>query len=175
MTEVPGDTDRARAAVESVEDPELVDVTIGDLGVVRDVRIERGTVHVEVTPTYTACPAWELICDDIRTSLSFAGFDEVEIVRRLSPPWNSDMMTDRGRLRLARSGIAPPQARHDTSVLIPMTEIGHRPPSCVACGSTAVEIVSWFGSSACKSLSRCTTCAETFESFKTLHATGADA
>lgn len=148
--------DRARAAAEAVPDPELVDVSVGDLGIVRDVRLDAATVVVTVTPTYTACPAWETICADIEAAVLAAGFGAVEVVRRTAPPWTTDWITDRGRRLLAEHGIAPP---------VPTPE-----PACVRCGAASVQTVSRFGPSACTSLNRCTACGETFTALKAVPA-----
>jgi ring-1,2-phenylacetyl-CoA epoxidase subunit PaaD len=160
----------ARSAVEAVEDPELVDVTIGDLGIVRDVRLEGSTVVVELTPTYTACPAFDVISEDVQTALRAAGFDHQVVRRRLSPPWTSDWMNDRGRRALLDGGIAPPAERAVGPIDLPTPTLRPRTQDspCPQCGSPETEIVSWHGSSACKSLCRCRSCSETFESFKTV-------
>lgn len=162
--------ERARTAVENVEDPELVDVTIGDLGIVRDVRREGTEVVVDLTPTYTACPAFDAIREAVETALHTAGVEHAVVRRRLSPAWTSDWMTERGRRALHAGGIAPPAVRADGPVNLPLPTIRPRTHDtpCPQCRSTETEIVSWHGSSACKSLCRCRSCAETFESFKTV-------
>jgi ring-1,2-phenylacetyl-CoA epoxidase subunit PaaD len=164
--------ERARAAAEAVEDPELVDVTIGDLGLVRDVRQEGSTVIVELTPTYTACPAFEVIRDDVLEALNVAGIEYAAVVRRLSPPWSSDWVTERGRAALQASGVAAPRERASgpIGVQILRAPVHARSESaeCPVCGSDRTEVTSWYGSSACKSLCHCLACDETFESFKTV-------
>lgn len=160
----------ARSAVEAVEDPELVDVTIGDLGIVRDVRREGTAIVVDLTPTYTACPAFEVIRSDVEAALRISGFDRTVVRRRLSPAWSSDWMTARGRQALRAGGVAPPAERAAGTIDLPTPSLRPQTQSttCPQCGSRETEIVSWHGSSACKSLCRCRACAETFESFKTV-------
>lgn len=164
--------ERARAAAEAVEDPELVDVTIGDLGLVRDVRYEGSTVVVELTPTYTACPAFEVIHDDVLKALTVAGIESAAVVRRLSPPWSSDWVTERGRAALRASGVAAPRGRASGPIAVQILRApAHaraESAECPVCGSDRTEITSWYGSSACKSLCHCLACDETFESFKTV-------
>jgi len=151
----------ALAAAARVVDPELRVVTIEDLGILRDVTVgEDGTVHVTITPTYSACPAMDAIRADIARELAAEGYPEVEIRTVLSPPWSTDWISDEGRAKLAGAGTAPPPARS-----LPMLA---RTPVCPRCGSAQVEEISRFGSTACKSLWRCRGCAEPFDHVKVL-------
>ena len=100
--------DDPRAVVASVRDPELPALTIDDLGVLGDVTVEQGTVVVAVTPTYSGCPAMDVIHDDIVSSLRRAGYDEVEVRVQLAPAWSSDRISAAGRRKLAAAGIVPP-------------------------------------------------------------------
>ena len=100
--------DDPRAVVASVRDPELPALTIDDLGVLGDVTVEQGTVVVAVTPTYSGCPAMDVIHDDIVSSLRRAGYDEVDVRVQLAPAWSSDRISAAGRRKLAAAGIVPP-------------------------------------------------------------------
>lgn len=153
--------DALRAAVDSVPDPELPHVTIGDLGMVRDVRVEGSTVDVVVTPTYTACPATEAICTDIVAALAALGIAEARVHVALAPAWSSDDITAEGRAKLAAAGIAPPGSAGEPGAI-------DLPPPCPRCGSRRTRLVSWFGATACKSAHRCLVCAEPFEAFKAI-------
>ncbi len=150
----------AWTVVATVPDPELPHVTIGDLGMVRDVRVGVGGVEVDITPTYTACPATEAICADIVAALATAGAPGARVQVRLAPAWSSDDITPLGRAKLAAAGIAPPGAAASGAVELP--------PPCPRCGSRRTRLVSWFGATACKSAHRCQACAEPFEAFKSI-------
>jgi ring-1,2-phenylacetyl-CoA epoxidase subunit PaaD len=156
------EVDDLARAVSDVEDPELPHVTIGDLGIVRDVRVDGGTATVVLTPTYTGCPATEQIRDDVANAVRRSGFDPV-IEIALSPAWTTDWITDRGRARLTAAGIAPPvrdAAGASRAVALP--------PACPRCTSVQTRLVSQFGSTACKAMYTCAACLEPFEAFKTL-------
>src|SRR4051812_9101804 len=98
-----------RSVAETVTDPELPMLTLSDLGVLRDVRVERGTVVVEITPTYTGCPAMGVMRADLVHALHAAGFPDVDVRTVLSPPWSTDWITAGGRRKLAEAGLAPPR------------------------------------------------------------------
>jgi ring-1,2-phenylacetyl-CoA epoxidase subunit PaaD len=155
----------AARAASAVEDPELPPLTIGDLGILRGVEVRPdGEVVVVMTPTYTGCPATEVIGRDVRDALDRAGLCQVRIELRLSPAWSTDMITDEGRRKLDRMGIVPP----------PCLKAG-RPAQrvdlavkCPQCGSRDTEELSSFGSTPCKALDRCRACGEPFERFKQL-------
>ena len=157
----------ARAIAESVADPELPMVTIADLGILRDVRADGTRVVVEVTPTYSGCPAMAAIRADLARRLAAAGFADVDVHTVLRPAWTSDWITADGRRKLAEHGVAPPGAapRHP----VPLT-LSPRPRSvrCPRCGSTDTSETSAFGATACKSLRRCNACAEPFEQVKAI-------
>ncbi|MFV0258077.1 MAG: 1,2-phenylacetyl-CoA epoxidase subunit PaaD [Acidimicrobiales bacterium] len=161
--------ERARALVATVCDPELPPLTLVDLGILRSVRAEAGTVVVTVTPTYSGCPAVEYIEDEIRRTLEAAGIGPVRVVRSYAPAWTTDWVTDEGRRKLADLGIAPPRPAVATGrdAGVPVA-LGGRPgsPPCPRCGSTAVEELSRFSSTACKALYRCTACSEPFDHVK---------
>jgi ring-1,2-phenylacetyl-CoA epoxidase subunit PaaD len=163
--------EHARAVSCAVADPELPVVTIGDLGIVRDVDIDaQGCVHVVVTPTYSGCPATAVIRDDVVGALHEAGFDRVEVRTALAPAWTTDWITDAGRRKLAEHGIVPPSG---VSAVVPASggsaqrrvdlDLAMR---CPRCGSLDTRLVSRFGSTACQAMYRCTTCLEPFDAVK---------
>lgn len=156
--------ERARAVAATVLDPEVPVLTIDDLGILRDVRVaDDGAVEVDLTPTYSGCPAVEAIERDVETALAAAGFAAVRVRRVLAPAWTTDRITDQGRRRLAEYGIAPPTG---TCAAGPVpVRLGVR---CPQCGSPRTRELSRFGSTACKALWRCEDCREPFDHFKVL-------
>jgi ring-1,2-phenylacetyl-CoA epoxidase subunit PaaD len=153
------------AAARAVTDPEIPVLTLGDLGVIRDLRVAGdGAVEVDITPTYTGCPATEVIAADVQVALREAGADAVRIRTVLSPPWTTDWMSEAGRSKLREFGIAPPEpaARAAAPVRLMLSA------RCPRCGSTDTRELSRFGSTPCKSLWTCRSCAEPFDSFKAL-------
>jgi ring-1,2-phenylacetyl-CoA epoxidase subunit PaaD len=153
-----------RAAAGAIPDPEIPVLTLDDLGIVRDVRVaEDGSVEVDITPTYTGCPATAVIAADVRAALEAAGARDVAVRTVLSPAWTTDWMTNDGRRKLREYGIAPPgPARDGTPVRLTLTA------RCPRCGSTDTREVSRFGSTPCKALWTCRSCAEPFDSFKAI-------
>lgn len=150
------------AAVRDVEDPELPHVTIGDLGIVRDVQVTGDTATIVLTPTYTGCPATEQIRDDVAEVVRRLGYRPViDVV--LTPAWSTDWISARGRHRLAEAGIAPPPAAGGGAATQPVSL-----PACPRCGSRRTRVVSEFGATACKATYTCTACLEPFEAFKAL-------
>ncbi len=157
-----------RAVAETVTDPELPALTLADLGVLRDVREQDGTVVVEITPTYSGCPAMGVMRADLLHALHRAGFADVEVRTVLSPAWSTDWITEAGRHKLAAAGIAPPgRAPVRGPGPIPL-QLGptRRTASCPLCGSADTEETSEFGATACKALRRCRNCGEPFEHVK---------
>ncbi len=157
-----------RAVAETVTDPELPMVTLADLGVLRDVRIEDGVVVVEITPTYTGCPAMGVMRADLVLALHEAGFAEVDVRTVLSPAWSTNWISENGRRKLAEGGIAPPgRAPVRAAGPVPL-QLGptRRTASCPLCGSDDTEELSEFGATACKALRRCRSCREPFEHVK---------
>ncbi|MGW6506795.1 1,2-phenylacetyl-CoA epoxidase subunit PaaD [Streptomyces niveus] len=153
-----------RALAGSVPDPELPVVTLEELGVLRAVHVsEPGRVEVELTPTYTGCPAIETMSTDIERVLHENGIPDVSVVTVLSPAWSTDDISAEGRRKLAEFGIAPPRP-HSTDGPVPLT-LAIR---CPHCGSTDTELLSRFSSTACKALRRCSACREPFDHFKEL-------
>ena len=152
---------RAHAVLETVTDPELPFLTIADMGILRDVRVAGDTVEVAITPTYSGCPAMDVIAIDITTALAKAGFDNVRIHRVLSPAWTTDWLSAPAREKLRANGIAPPERAQGKRALFAETEV-----ACPTCRSTATERVSEFGSTPCKAHYRCLDCREPFQYFK---------
>jgi ring-1,2-phenylacetyl-CoA epoxidase subunit PaaD len=152
----------ARAAVEQVCDPEIPVLTIADLGVLRSVDLASdGAIDVAITPTYSGCPAMDVIGFDIKAALIKAGIDNARIRQVLSPAWTTDWMSEAGKAKLRAYGIAPPAGRVSRRALF-----GEESVACPRCDSQQTEKVSEFGSTACKALWRCTTCREPFDYFK---------
>jgi ring-1,2-phenylacetyl-CoA epoxidase subunit PaaD len=160
---------RARAAAASVPDPEIPVVTLEDLGILREVRADAGRVVVTLTPTYTGCPATEVIRQDVREALQAAGIDDAEVRVTLSPPWTTDWISEDGRRKLREFGIAPPgpAARgHEVSVIRFLAHAPADRPGCPRCGATDTERIAEHGSTPCKALHRCRVCLEPFDYFK---------
>lgn len=147
----------------SVPDPEVPVLTIEDLGVLRAVEVDGTTVHVDITPTYSGCPAMDTIRDDVVLALTAAGFDEVFVRLVLSPAWTTDWMTQAGKTKLAEYGIAPPSGRATVSTGPIRLALSVR---CPRCGSLDTREVSHFGSTSCKALFECRACLEPFDHFK---------
>ncbi len=152
-----------------IPDPEVPVITLDELGIVRDLRETAGGLEVVLTPTYSGCPATELIQDDVRAAL--AAFGEIEITMQRAPAWTTDWISDEGRRKLKDYGIAPPGQVALTSSAQPVRLV-HRNAltklACPRCGSENTEKLSAFGSTACKALYRCIACREPFEYFKPL-------
>ena len=150
--------------LELVSDPEIPVLSIMDMGVVRSAIIENNKVKVQITPTYSGCPAMDVIGDDIKSALKYAGYDsEIELI--LSPAWTTDWITTRGRKALEDYGIAAPlNAEADKEALLGNKKL----VKCTNCGSTNTRLVSQFGSTACKAQFQCEDCQEPFDYFKCL-------
>ncbi|HST65828.1 MAG TPA: 1,2-phenylacetyl-CoA epoxidase subunit PaaD [Mycobacteriales bacterium] len=152
---------------EAVTDPELPMLTLADLGVLRGVRTEAdGTVVVEITPTYSGCPAMGVMRADLVHALHRAGFPDVSVRTVLAPAWSSDWITPEGRRKLAAGGIAPPGPAPARTGPIPLLLGTRRTADCPLCGSADTEELSEFGATACKALRRCRACGEPFEHVK---------
>lgn len=152
----------ARARLAAVPDPEIPAVTLVDLGIVRDLRETASGVEVVLTPTYSGCPATELIADDVRAAL--AEFGDVTVTLQRAPAWSTDWITPEGREKLQQYGIVPPQCHvgegsEQAIQVVPRLR-------CPRCDSGSTQQLSRFGSTACKSTWRCIECLEPFEYFK---------
>ncbi|WP_128924488.1 1,2-phenylacetyl-CoA epoxidase subunit PaaD [Bradyrhizobium guangxiense] len=152
---------RAWDAAASVVDPEIPVLTIADLGVLRDVAVAGDHVEVAITPTYSGCPAMNMIALEIELALERAGFHQSTVHTVLSPAWTTDWMSEEGRQKLRAYGIAPPQASSSRRALF-----GAQAVTCPQCGSENTELLSEFGSTSCKALWRCKSCREPFDYFK---------
>jgi len=155
-----------RRIAEAVPDPELVVVTVGDLGIVRDIRLAGETVEIDVTPTYSACPATVAIELEIETAVNRSGH-RAQVRRVLSPAWTTDWITADGRAKLKAHGIAPPLPRGNTGA--DSSRYFSQPAiPCPRCDSTDTKQLSAFGATACKAQYQCASCHEPFDYFKCL-------
>lgn len=144
--------------LQEVCDPEVPVLSITDLGIVREVKINDQAIEVIITPTYSGCPAMDMITMNIRLALIENGYHNIKITSVLSPAWTTDWMTEAGKQKLKAYGIAPPITRSDeTSDLV---------IECPQCQSTNTKLISQFGSTACKALYQCNDCKEPFDYFK---------
>lgn len=143
--------------LERVSDPEVPVLTITDLGIVRDVKLNGDEVEVIITPTYTGCPAMDMIGMNIKLALIENGYLHVKITSVLSPAWTTDWMSEAGKRKLKEYGIAAP----DKKFTIPNNGV-----ECPLCNSTSTKLISEFGSTACKALYQCNDCKEPFDYFK---------
>jgi ring-1,2-phenylacetyl-CoA epoxidase subunit PaaD len=139
-----------------IPDPEVPAISIVDLGIVRDIKFRDDHCTVTITPTYSGCPAMDVIAHDIRQSLAEHGIAHVQLQTRLSPAWTTDWMSDAAKERLRGYGIAPPERLISIDPVI----------KCPLCGSTYTKMLSQFGSTSCKALYRCQDCLEPFDYFK---------
>ncbi|MEO5699719.1 MAG: 1,2-phenylacetyl-CoA epoxidase subunit PaaD [Casimicrobiaceae bacterium] len=163
------------SALAGVADPEIPVVSVVDLGIVRRVGWDAeaaGRLAVQVTPTYSGCPATDLINAEIRTALAAIGVADVHIDVVLSPPWTTAWLTPTGQRQLLAYGITPPgaarpvpHARVDVAGISPLRRAGFA-VSCPRCGSEDTALVAQFGSTACKAQYRCRACLEPFDFFK---------
>ena len=151
-----------------VADPEIPVISVVDLGIVRDVAFDGDTCVVTITPTYSGCPAMQVISDSVKEALLAHGVDDVRIVSRLAPAWTTDWMSDAGKAALKGYGIAPPVQRAiDISGLHAGIRRRAAPEvSCPVCGSPHTQLTSEFGSTPCKALYKCLDCREPFDYFK---------
>jgi ring-1,2-phenylacetyl-CoA epoxidase subunit PaaD len=136
--------------LDQIVDPELPVVTIWELGILQDISVDNGEVLVTVTPTYSGCPAMTMIAEDIGLALERGGHNQYRVLTRLSPAWTTAWMSASAREKLHSYGVAPP----DEGVV------------CPQCNSSNTQLISEFGSTACKALYRCLDCAEPFDHFK---------
>jgi ring-1,2-phenylacetyl-CoA epoxidase subunit PaaD len=149
--------------LEEVKDPEVPILSILDLGIVRKVSVTEDHVRITITPTYSGCPAMDVISMDIRLKLIEKGYRDVSIEQVLSPAWTTDWMTESGKQKLKAYGIAPPLEKQQFCSSDMFRE---EAVSCPRCNSYHTELVSQFGSTACKAMYRCVECREAFDYFK---------
>ena len=151
-------------ALAEIPDPEIPVISVVELGVVRDVRVEAERVHVEFTPTFLGCPALEMMRDQMAARIAELGAEpEVEVV--LDDSWSTDRITPEGREKLRAAGFAPPTPRDEDTTLVQLQSNGFR---CPYCGSRATALENIFGPTPCRSLRYCRDCQQPFEQFKTI-------
>jgi ring-1,2-phenylacetyl-CoA epoxidase subunit PaaD len=165
VVDVAADEQRVWALLAGVPDPEIPVLSIVDLGIVRHVRrAGAGGLHVGITPTYSGCPATEVIRIAVRAALDRGGFPDAVLEEVLSPPWTSEWLTAAGRRKLSDFGIAPPEQAVSTPRRLWQAPV----VTCPRCASRATERISEFGSTPCKAHYRCSACGEPFDYFKCL-------
>ena len=148
------------ALLHDVADPEIPVVSIVDLGMVIDIRPENSHWHIDLAPTYSGCPAIDVIPLLVKSRLAEAGYSDIQIKMEITPPWSTDWISEAGHEKLLAYGIAPPNGR-----AADQTYEG-KPRSCPQCGSTDTELISHYGATPCKASYRCLSCLEPFEYFK---------
>jgi ring-1,2-phenylacetyl-CoA epoxidase subunit PaaD len=147
--------------LEKVSDPEIPVLSVIDVGILRDVKIENDTIEVIITPTYSGCPAMDFIAVNISKALKENGLEKIKITHRLSPAWTTDWMTEEGKEKLKSYGIAPPASR-----TFDKNYLENLPVQCPHCHSLNTKLISQFGATACKALYQCNDCREPFDYFK---------
>lgn len=150
--------------LEDVADPEVPVLSVIDLGIIREVKINENEVEIIITPTYSGCPAMDMISMNIKLALIEHGYTNVKITSVLSPAWTTDWMSEAGKLKLKEYGIAPPNPKQqvcDDKLFAP-----HEAVQCPHCDSWHTRRISEFGSTACKALYQCNDCKEPFDYFK---------
>jgi ring-1,2-phenylacetyl-CoA epoxidase subunit PaaD len=161
--------ERAWSVLDTVLDPEVPALSVRDLGIVRDVveAADGGELEIVLTPTYSGCPATEVIEQSVLQAIGQAGLGPARVRLQRAPAWTSDWISEQGRRKLLEYGIAPPGPTGPEAV-VPLRFIGRRAadPACPRCASKDTERLSAFGSTACKALYRCRACREPFEHFK---------
>lgn len=150
-------------ALEELTDPEIPVLTLADMGIIRAVNLlDDGGVEVVITPTYTGCPAMDMITVQIKAVLQEMGIEKVQVRQVLSPPWTTDWISEEGRRKLREYGIAPPEKGAGKLALLGLDH----GVTCPRCNSTNTRLISEFGSTACKALYQCNDCLEPFDYFK---------
>jgi ring-1,2-phenylacetyl-CoA epoxidase subunit PaaD len=151
--------------LDKVMDPEIPVLAIVDLGIVREVKFDAGQLTVVFTPTYSGCPATEVIREMVRTALTENGFEKAVVKNQLDPPWTTEWISERGKQRLKEYGIAPPEKDSpDKDTIWGKARV----VPCPRCESDNTEMISQFGSTPCKAHYRCLECLEPFDYFKCL-------
>lgn len=164
----PAEEQTIREILQEVKDPEVPVLSILDLGIVREIAVEntgegQPRVNIVITPTYSGCPAMDVISMDIRLKLLEKGYRDISVKQSLSPAWTTDWMTEEGKQKLKAYGIAPPNPRQQFCTTDMFRE---EAVQCPHCNSHHTELLSQFGSTACKSMYRCLDCKEAFDYFK---------
>lgn len=157
--------EEVRAFLSEVTDPEIPVLTLLDMGVVREIRLNETQVEIDITPTYTGCPAMDVMATDIVRCLEKRGIHDVKVRQVLTPTWTTDWISDEGRKKLEEYGIAPPVDESSDKRSL----FGKQPiVKCPRCKSENTTRISQFGSTACKALYQCSDCKEPFDYFKCL-------
>lgn len=157
MTSTTPDIENIQEKIRNIPDPEIPVITLGELGVIRSVFYEQdGALIVKITPTYSGCPAYNWMEMEIRVVLDHLGIENYRIEEQLFPAWTTEWMDEQAKTKLLAYGIAPPKSKDDKSTTI----------ECPQCRSENTELISEFGSTACKSMYRCLDCLEPFDYFK---------
>lgn len=156
------------SALDEVTDPEIPAVSVVDMGMIREVRVDGGHAHVVVLPTFTGCPAVDVIKADVGAAVdAVEGVAGVTVETSFDPPWTTDRITARGRQRLREFGLAPPQGPGGAGGPVLVTEIGlPQAARCPYCGSTDTVNDSPFGPTPCRAIYYCRACRNPFEQFK---------
>ena len=149
--------------LEEVKDPEVPVLSVVDLGIIRSVKREEDKVEIIITPTYSGCPAMDVISMDIRLKLLEKGFKNIQVQQSLSPAWTTDWMTENGKKKLKEYGIAPPNPKQQ---FCKDEMFAEEAIECPRCRSYNTKLISQFGSTACKSMYQCQDCKEAFDYFK---------
>lgn len=150
-----------RRVAGEVPDPEIPVLTIAELGILRDVRVdESGGIDIDITPTYSGCPALDVIREDVQRRVAASAAGDVRVHVVLSPPWSSDALSEDARRKLREHGVAPPRPRAGLRMALPVAV------ACPVCGSARTEEVAHFAGTACQGLRRCSSCSEPFQHFK---------
>ena len=150
--------------LEEINDPEVPVLSLIDLGIVRDVKMNDDELEVIVTPTYTGCPAMDMITSTIKIQLATLGFEKIKVTQALSPAWTTEWMTEEGKRKLKEYGIAPPNPKQQVCDQKLFAEA--EAVQCPHCNSYHTHRISEFGSTACKALYQCDDCKEPFDYFK---------
>jgi ring-1,2-phenylacetyl-CoA epoxidase subunit PaaD len=149
-----------KSVLQLVKDPEIPVMSVEDMGIIRDVSYSDGRLKIVITPTYSGCPAMEVIEQDIETMLKLHAIEDFDICTEISPAWTTDWISPEGREKLREFGIAPPVGKSKGALL------GHDDVRCPQCTSNNTSMVSEFGSTACKAHYKCQDCLEPFDYFK---------
>lgn len=149
--------------LEEVKDPEIPVISIVEMGIVREVRADNDHITVVITPTFSGCPALEVMRRDVATRLQRAGFERVTVESTLFPPWRSDWISDSGRDKLKAFGLAPPPKQQNNPILTFFD-----PVACPYCDSPNTTLQNSFGSTLCRAIYTCNNCLQPFEQFKPL-------
>lgn len=152
------------AYLEEIKDPEIPVLSVVDMGIIRDIKLNDDELEVIITSTYTGCPAMDMIAANIRVELATLGFQKVKVTQSISPPWTTDWISEDGKRKLKEYGIAPPNPKQQ--VCNDKLFAADEAVQCPRCNSWHTHRISEFGSTACKALYQCNDCKEPFDYFK---------